>query len=92
MITKPQFDKLLDMVMLDLEDEEYTKIYNQMDQIIGFVDKLNELDLKANTTERVDITKKALVVNTNLIPNKIWLSNVQHPITWSMIQIKFKRA
>jgi Asp-tRNA(Asn)/Glu-tRNA(Gln) amidotransferase C subunit len=71
MITKPQFDKLLDMVMLDLEDEEYTKIYNQMDQIIGFVDKLNELDLKANTTERVDITKKALVVNTNLIPNKI---------------------
>ena len=43
MITKQQFDKLLGMVMIDLKDQEYERVYHQMDSIMSFIDILNEV-------------------------------------------------
>ena len=46
MIDKAQFQKLLDMTMLNFDPADQEKMHSQMDQILGFVDKLNELDTK----------------------------------------------
>jgi Asp-tRNA(Asn)/Glu-tRNA(Gln) amidotransferase C subunit len=89
MMDKKQFQTLLDMVMLNLEPAEQERIYSQMDQIIGFVDKLNEVSIEDNTLSIDPIKANA---QRDYPTNTIWLSNVEHPIANNMIQIKFWRG
>lgn len=91
MITTHEFDKLLNLVMLDLTDQEYEMYMKQMDQIIGYMDKLKELDIE-KTANNYQLPAGKISLDRNYKTNTIWLSNVAHPITGNMIQIKFKRG
>ena len=48
MIDKAQVQKLLDMTMLNFDPADQEKMHSQMDQILGFVDKLNEVSIEDN--------------------------------------------
>ena len=87
MITKEEFDKLLNLVMLDLNDDEYQMYMRQMGQIIGYMDKLKSLQLSATGYQQ-----QATSLDRDYKKNTIWLSNVAHPIAGNMVQIKFKRG
>ncbi len=98
-ITTKEFDKLLNMTMLSLDDREYDMYLRQMDQIIWFMDKLKELDIKAESVKLNSTFGPADTEGENWISldrdyhtSTIWLSNVQHPISGNMVQIKFKRG
>ncbi|MFA7284556.1 MAG: aspartyl/glutamyl-tRNA amidotransferase subunit C [Candidatus Absconditabacterales bacterium] len=87
-ITTTQFDRLLEMTMLSLDDQQYEMYLRQMDQIIGYMDTLKQVD-----TTSVSTTFAAGVsLDRDYHANTIGLSSVQHPITGNMLQIKFKRG
>jgi aspartyl-tRNA(Asn)/glutamyl-tRNA(Gln) amidotransferase subunit C len=45
-ITKEDVDKLAHLARLDFSDKEKTTMMQDMDKILGFVDKISELDLE----------------------------------------------
>lgn len=89
-LTKEQFDRLLELVMLDLEEQEYKTMFNQTDQIIGFIDKLNEVEIYEASGQFAETAKISL--ERKYATNTIGLTNVEHPVTGNMVQIKFKRG
>jgi len=45
-LSKEEVDKLAHLARLDFSEAEKEAIVNDMDKILGFVDKINELDLE----------------------------------------------
>lgn len=87
-ITTDQFDRLLEMTMLSLDDQQYEIYLRQMDQIIGYMDILKQVD----TIDALTVHSYAVNPDREYHTNTIDLSSAQHPMTGNMLQIKFKRG
>lgn len=87
-ITTAQFDRLLEMTMLSLDDQQYEMYLRQMDQIIWYMDILKQVDTASSSVQLTNTTS----LDRDYHTNTIGLSSAQHPITGNMLQIKFKRG
>lgn len=93
MITKQQFDKLLGMVMIDLKDQEYERVYHQMDSIMSFIDILNEVSFDTlEGDSHKNVVGTVSIVDRDYPHQSIDLSWSHHPLINNMIQLKFKQG
>ncbi|GAB5556154.1 MAG: Asp-tRNA(Asn)/Glu-tRNA(Gln) amidotransferase subunit GatC [Schleiferiaceae bacterium] len=66
-ISKEEIDKLAHLSRLELSGEETDKMVEDMTKVLGFVEKINELDLAdtkplTHVTEEVNILRKDEVI------------------------------
>lgn len=70
-ITREEVDRVARLAKLDLAEDEKQRLADELDRIIGYVEKLNELD-----TENVDPTAHVMDLLTPLRDDRVegWLT------------------
>lgn len=90
MLTTEQFDKLLQLTMLQLDAEEYKSMYQKMDTVLWYIDSLKNIEVDPHVTTN---PKKILIQDRDYSsPVMDIQKNCDHSIAGNMIQIKFKRS
>jgi Asp-tRNA(Asn)/Glu-tRNA(Gln) amidotransferase C subunit len=86
-VTPAQLDHLCKLAALNLSDEQKVKFGSQLDSIVGFVSKLESLDLT-----NIVIVPSHLVSHTNegVEQSKFdFLGNIHHPVAGQMPAVSF---
>ena len=103
-ITKDQLDHLARLCRIALTDEEKTRLGDQLNQIIAFVEQLQACDVEgiepmAHPQEGVSLQPRKITENTDPAGNlplsddqktlvKAFLDNVKHPVKNQQIEVK----
>ena len=69
-IDKPAVDKLADLAKLEFTDESKTEIIQDLNKILAFVEKLEELDTN-NIEPLIYMTEEANVLRTDAVKNDL---------------------
>jgi aspartyl-tRNA(Asn)/glutamyl-tRNA(Gln) amidotransferase subunit C len=70
-VTIPEVEKIAQLAKLKFSDEEKTKLQKDMNQVLGYIEQLNELDLKdVEPLENINETEN--VMREDEV--KVWLS------------------
>lgn len=92
MIAKQQFDILLDMVQIRLDDREYEQIFHQMGDIMWFLDTIKDVPSDSLTVaDSSDMDHSLSLVDRDYTNQTIDLSWSHHPFINNMIQLRFKK-
>lgn len=92
MITKQQFDALLDMVQINLNDQEYEQMFHQMEDIMWFIDMIKEIPFDTLTVWNAhDSDPYISLIDRSYINQTIDLSWSHHPLINNMLQLRFKK-
>jgi Asp-tRNA(Asn)/Glu-tRNA(Gln) amidotransferase C subunit len=86
-VTPAQLDHLCKLAALNLSDEQKAKFGPQLDSIVGFVSKLESLDLTD-----IELVSSHIVSHTNDGVGQSdfdFLSNIRHPIAGQMPAVSF---
>jgi aspartyl/glutamyl-tRNA(Asn/Gln) amidotransferase C subunit len=87
-ITKEKLQHLAKLTSLQLSDDELEKMLPQMEQIIQFVWKLQEVELDSTETCDDDCVLETREWVATPMDHEIFMNNVKHPITNGMITIQ----
>lgn len=88
MLNEKEFERLQKLACIKLEEEEKNKLFNQIWNIVMFLDKLNDLNLENNINIKQENNLRTISWSNNF-ENKEWLlNNVKHKKINNTIVIK----
>lgn len=92
MISRQELDRLLTMQAISIPASDYDKFLWQIDGIVNFFDKIQEVDLDG-VSDGIDDSKKELIWDQTLVfdNQEGIISNIDHPIVTNSLQISFKK-
>lgn len=88
MLNEKEFERLQKLACIKLEQEEIEKLFNQIWNIVIFLDKLNDLNLENNINIKQENNLRIISWSSDF-ENKEWLlNNVKHEKINNTIVIK----
>lgn len=88
MINRKELDKLLKLQAISINEEEYDKFLNQIENIVDFVSTIEKVD----TSNQNPVSKNKITVApapTTFEDQQEILKNIDHPIVSNSVQLEF---
>ncbi|MCF7835340.1 hypothetical protein K9M48_04860 [Candidatus Gracilibacteria bacterium] len=88
MLNEKEFERLQKLACIKLEEEEKNKLFNQIGNIVMFLDKLNDLNLENNINIKQENNLRTISGSNNFENKEGLLNNVKHKKINNTIVIK----